>query len=72
MTCLRAYRELTRLQLEGWLVEIRAGLAGDTLVIACMGDREIKETGACVADVAETVLEQAHRWRPPSPLPIGA
>lgn len=64
MTCARAYRELARLSTQGWLVEIRSGIAGQVLVIACRGNREIRQQGDCVADIAGAVLEQARRWHP--------
>lgn len=74
MNCAVAYRLLDQLEREGWLVHVTAGLAGGVLVVAAHGNREIRESGTCVADVAGDVFRQARSWwRPdhaaPTPLP---
>jgi hypothetical protein len=72
VNCAIAYARLGLLERQGWLVEVRAALGGGVLVIACRGDREIRETGACVADIADQVIGQARAWCPPPRLPLAA
>ena len=64
MTVARAYRELARLSREGWFVSVLPGIGGEIMVLAAMGDREVRYQGVTVADVASDVIVECRRWRP--------